>query len=102
MLWTAELFPHGLIAGTLHLTASIRIMKNPLKNKNGPMHLMITLPKDLANWVNLHAKLRRLTAAELIIEAIWHYRESGIDDQSKITKAISEGTPKVKTGRYEG
>ena len=64
--------------------------------------MSITLPTDLAEWVTLHAKPQNVTARQLVIEAIRYYQQAGIDDRSQITKAISEGTPKVKTGRYEG
>ena len=92
---------HRLIAGTLHLTAITRIMQKPSRKKP-TRHPSITLPADLAEWVTLHAKLQNVTVRQLVIEAIRYYQQAGTGDRSQITKAISEGTPKVKTGRYEG
>ena len=69
------------------------------KNQN---RLSIILPADLAEWLGRQAELRSLTAAELAVEAIQHYRDSRFEASPQITKAISEGTPKTKTGRYEG
>ena len=69
--------------------------------QNPTQQLSITLPADLAEWVSLQAKLRRLTATELVVKAIWHYRDSGLDARLQITKAISKGTQELKTGHYE-
>ena len=78
----------------------MRIMKkSPSKNPAG--HLSITLPTDLAEWVCLRAKLQNVSVEQFVIEAIRYYQQVGLNDQSQITKAIAEGTPTLKTGRYE-
>ena len=94
------MFRDQVIAGTLHLTAPMRIMKkSPSKNPAG--HLGITLPTDLAEWVCLRAKLQKVAVEQVVIEAIRYYQLAGIEDRPQITKAIAEGSPTVKTGRYE-
>ena len=73
-----------------------------MDTKQSKNQLSITLPADLAEWLGRQAELRSLTAAELAGEAIQHYRDSSFEARPQITKAISEDTPKTKTGRYEG
>ncbi len=68
---------------------------------NPPKRLTITLPPDLAEWVSSQAKLRGLTASELMTEAVRHWREAGVRKRPRITKAISDSTSELTTGRYE-
>ena len=61
-----------------------------MDTKQSKNQLSITLPADLAEWLGRQAELRSLTAAELIVEAIQHYRDSSFEASPQIVGHILE------------
>jgi|ERR1051326_386023 hypothetical protein len=94
--------------------SEVRAENNPKAYK--PVKLSITLTKSKAAWLKKTAAEWHCSIEELIMNAVWVYQygqHSHLEEDREyftkpvreqppvITKAISEGTGKFKTGRYE-
>lgn len=75
-----------------------------------PKRISVRFPLQEYNQLKHEAKRQRVSMAELLRRAwTWYYaqrRKVRLTDldfgpKPRITKAVSEGTDKIKTGRYE-